>query len=86
MGSLEYDKIDATCAIKRLIVSKPELRVLLVGKRSNGNGGEVYDNLTQLNDDSSVPVRVHYPLIDWSDEDITSFFSSLSLPYFVQET
>ncbi|XP_053982062.1 FAD synthase-like [Hylaeus volcanicus] len=67
--------------ICRLIASRPELQILLLGKRSNSNEKEIYENLTRFSDNKS-PVQIHFPLIDWSDEDVSSFVVSLSLPYY----
>lgn len=46
----------------------------------------MYDDLARLNDDSSKSVQVHFPLTDWTDDDIKDFFSSLCLPYYTKET
>lgn len=46
----------------------------------------MYDDLARLNDDSSKSVQVHFPLTDWTDDDIEDFFSSLCLPYYTVKT
>ncbi|CAK9798594.1 FAD synthase [Anthophora quadrimaculata] len=86
LDRLAYEKTDVATSLKNLIAWKPELRTLLVGKRLNGNEKEIYDNVTRLNDNSSMLVEVYFPLIDWTDEDIDSFFSSLCLPYHTIES
>ena len=77
---------DATDTINNFAVLKPELQVLLVGKRLNNNKRVMYDDLARLNDDSSKSVQVHFPLTDWTDDDIKDFFNSLCLPYYTTET
>ncbi|XP_003699353.1 FAD synthase [Megachile rotundata] len=83
--NLLCDEINAPTEIKNWM-SRAESRILLVGKRLNGNERETYDNLARLNEDISVPVQIHFPLIDWTNEDVASFFSSLSLPHYTIET
>lgn len=84
--NLRCDEINAPTEIKNWIVSRAESRILLVGKRLNGNERETYDNLARLNENISVPVQIHFPLIDWTNEDVASFFGSLSLPHYTIET
>ncbi|XP_034175672.2 FAD synthase [Osmia lignaria lignaria] len=84
--NLQCDEIDAPEVVKNWIVSRAELRILLLGKRLNGNEREIYDNLARLNENISVPVQIHFPLIDWTNEDVASFFGSLSLPHYTIET
>ncbi|XP_076167164.1 FAD synthase [Ptiloglossa arizonensis] len=74
--SLRFDEID----VSRLIASRPELQILLLGKRSNSNKTEIYKNVAWFCKNSSV--QIHFPLIDWMDEDVASFVASLSLPYY----
>ncbi|CAL7941569.1 unnamed protein product [Xylocopa violacea] len=83
---LENDEIDITLIVKNFIILRPELRMLLLGKRSKGNEREIYNNLARLNDNNSVPVQVHFPLSDWTDEDVVNFTRSLCLPYHTTET
>lgn len=77
---------DAADAISNFAVLRPELQMLLVGKRLNNNERVMYDDLARLNDDSSKSVQVHFPLTDWTDDDVKDFFSSLCLPYYTRET
>ncbi|XP_033206412.2 FAD synthase [Bombus vancouverensis nearcticus] len=83
---LEHLESDAADTISNFAVLKPELQVLLVGKRLNNNKRVMYDDLARLNDDSSKSVQVHFPLTDWTDDDIEDFFSSLCLPYYTVKT
>lgn len=83
---LEHLEGDAADAISNFAVLKPELQALLVGKRLNNNKRVMYDDLARLNDDSSKSVQVHFPLADWTEDDIKDFFSSLCLPYYTTET
>lgn len=80
--NLRCDEINALKEIKNWIASRAESRILLVGKRLNGNEREIYDNLAQLNEIISVTVQIHFPLIDWTNEDVASFSGSLSLPHY----
>ncbi|XP_043265070.1 FAD synthase-like isoform X1 [Colletes gigas] len=74
--SLRCDEID----VRRLIASRSELKMLLLGKRSNVNENEIYENLTRVS--NNAPVQINCPLIDWTDDDVASFVASLSLPYY----
>ncbi|XP_076634104.1 FAD synthase isoform X2 [Colletes latitarsis] len=74
--SLRCDEID----VRRLTASRSELKTLLLGKRSNGNENEIYENLTRVSNDA--PVQINCPLIDWTDDDVASFVAFLSLPYY----
>nr|XP_031835721.1 FAD synthase-like isoform X1 [Nomia melanderi]XP_031835722.1 FAD synthase-like isoform X2 [Nomia melanderi] len=69
---------------KRITI-RPELRILLLGRRSNDNKKEVYERVAQLSADSFPSVQIHFPLMDWTDEDVTTFVSSLSLPYYTTD-
>ncbi|XP_076244283.1 FAD synthase [Calliopsis andreniformis] len=84
--SLQCEETDACHAIEHLIASKPESRILLLGRRSNGNETEIYEALTRISNNPSISVQTHFPLIDWTDEDVATFASSLSLPYYAAET
>lgn len=79
MCKLECKGRDAVCTVSNFAALKPELRVLLVGKRLNSKK-ETYDDIARLNGDYSSSVQVHFPLIDWTDDDVRDFFSSLCLP------
>lgn len=85
MYKLECKEKDAVCTISNFAALKPELRVLLVGKRLNSKK-ETYDDMARLNGDYSSSVQVHFPLIDWTDDDVRDFFSWLCLPYNRTET
>ncbi|KOC62597.1 FAD synthase [Habropoda laboriosa] len=83
---LKYEKTDLASSLKNVMVWKPELRILLVGERLKGNERKIYDNVRLLNDNSSMAMEVHFPLTDWTDEDVRSFFNSFSLPYYTIES
>lgn len=85
MCKLECKERDAVCTISNFAALKAKLRVLLVGKRLNTKK-ETYDDIARLNDDYSSSVQVHFPLIDWTDDDVRDFFSWLCLPYNRTET
>ena len=83
---LECKERDAVCtATSNFAALNPALRVLLVGKRLNSKK-ETYDDIARLNGDCSSSVQVHFPLIDWTDDDVRDFFSSLCLPCNITET
>ncbi|XP_017760380.1 PREDICTED: FAD synthase-like [Eufriesea mexicana] len=77
---LENKDNDVALTIKHFAASKPQLRILLLGKRLNWKEREMYNNLARLSE--STFVQVEFPLIDWTDEDVANFSSSLSLPYY----
>lgn len=82
---LESKDNNAALAIKDFVASKPKFRILLVGKRLNRKERETYDNAGRLNENYCTFVQVDFPLIDWTNEDVANFSSSLSLPYYKKE-
>ncbi|XP_076757965.1 FAD synthase [Xylocopa sonorina] len=76
---LENDNTDAVKVLKKFITSGPQLRVLLVGKRSMGNKRKIYDDLAQFKGNFFTSVQVHFPLSDWTYDDVANFTYSLSL-------
>ncbi|XP_015438868.1 PREDICTED: FAD synthase-like [Dufourea novaeangliae] len=79
---LRSNEMNCYQEVERLISSRPELRILLVGKRSSANRREIYENLVRLNNNVSVHVQIHFPLSNWANKDVASFVESLSLPYY----
>ena len=75
---IKPDRIDADLTIQHIFTAlRPELQILLLGKRLNGNEREIY---------SCVSIRAHFPLINWTDEDVVNFVYSLFLPHYTTET
>ncbi|XP_076291523.1 FAD synthase isoform X2 [Lasioglossum baleicum] len=73
------------CCLKNngTIVTRPEIRILFLGKRSNASEREIedYERLKRLFNESLPSVQIQFPLIEWADKDVASFVESLSLPY-----
>ncbi|XP_076648654.1 FAD synthase [Halictus rubicundus] len=73
------------CCLKNngTVLIRPEMRMLLLGKRSNGSEREIedYQRLERLFSESLPSVQIHFPLIEWTDEDVASFVGSLSIHY-----
>ncbi|XP_017879987.1 FAD synthase-like [Ceratina calcarata] len=78
--SVVEDHGDVGLTIKNFVATRPECRVLLLGKRSDGNEREVYNNFSRLND-ANLPLQVYFPLADWTNEDFSHFCQSLCIPY-----
>ncbi|XP_078046160.1 FAD synthase [Augochlora pura] len=66
------------------ILVRPEMRMLLLGKRSDSNEKD-YESVLELFSSSFPGVQIHYPLSEWSDEDVASFVGSLSLHYYTAD-